>query len=301
MTDTSVEKVENQKEISRDTDPAAEFEFGVTREDSAPANIELLREMIQAGLWYGRKKNRTHPKMKPFIFTVRNGIEIIDLVKTLTALEKAEEFMEKVISQGHQILFVGTQPSAKNKIEEIAKKHNQPYVINRWLGGTLTNFETLSKRVEHFKKLKSDQAQGLLAKYTKKEQLDFAKEIKRLSTFFSGVQDMNKLPGAVFTINANIHDTAVREARRLKIPVVAVINTDMNPETIDYPIPANDTAVKSMEWVLGRVDAAMERGKAKIDPVRSRPAEGTATTAVGRSASNGVDQKPATEHNQKAV
>lgn len=233
-----------------------EFEFEQSAEEAA-VNPEVVKEMMEAGLWYGRKKNRTHPRMKQFIFTTRNGIEIIDLAKTLVALDAAINFLKEKAAKGEQILFVATQPAAKKKLEEIAKKLNYPFVTNRWLGGTLTNFATISKRVDHFKKLKADQASGEFEKYTKKERLNFGKEIERLKTFFSGVETMNKLPGAVFVVNAKIHSTAVREANKMKIPVVAIISTDIDPDFVAYPIPANDSSPKSIEWILSRLEKAL--------------------------------------------
>ena len=245
-------KIKGAKEVEEDFD-ASDYSSG----DTDNVSEELLMEMIRAGLWYGRNRTKTHPKMRPYIFTNRTGIEIIDIAKTSQALDIALEFLKGVVLKGGRILFVGTQPSAKHRIEEITKKFGQPYVVNRWLGGTLTNFTTLSKRVDHFKKLKADRASGALAKYTKKEQSDFKKEIDRLATLFTGVEEMARLPEAVFVVNSNIHETAVREANKIKIPVVGVISTDTDPDFIQYPIPANDSATSSVNWILDRVDKAI--------------------------------------------
>jgi len=258
--DVVVEPKREDEELENGAGLAEEGDSGVSR--------DLLKEMIQAGLWYGRKKNRTHPRMKPFIFMNRNGIEIIDLVKTAKTLDTAIEFIKQIVRGGGNILFISTQPSASAKVEEIAKKHNQPYITNRWLGGIMTNFETISKRIEYFKKLKSDKASGALDKYTKKEQVDFGKEIVRLSSFFSGIENMTKLPGAVFMINISIHETALREAIKLKIPVIAVISTDVDPNRITYPIPGNDSSVKSVEWIMDRISVALAEAQAETNVAR---------------------------------
>jgi len=248
----------SDKKAKNAEEPAEDFDLSdYSSGDTDDVSEEILLEMIKAGLWYGRNRTKTHPKMRPYIFTNRTGIEIIDIAKTSQALDAALEFLKGVVLKGGRILFVGTQPSAKHRIEEITKKFKQPFVVNRWLGGTLTNFTTLSKRVDHFKKLKADRASGALAKYTKKEQSDFKKEIDRLATLFTGVEEMAKLPEAVFVVNSNVHETAVREANKMKIPVVGVISTDTDPDFIQYPVPANDSAPSSVNWILDKVDRTL--------------------------------------------
>lgn len=256
------------KEILENGDDFDLSEFEVLGND---VSDEILREMIKAGVWYGRNKAKTYPKMRQYIFTNRNGIEIIDLQKTMNSLLIALDFLKKNTQKGGHVLFVGTQPSAKASIESLADKLKEPYVVNRWLGGTLTNFETLKKRVDHFKKLKSDQAAGALEKYTKKERSDFNKEIERLKTLFSGVEHMAKLPEALVLVNANLHLTAVREAKIMKIPVVALISTNTNPEMITYPVPGNDLSLSSINWFLEKVQTAIEEAKASVPVVPASP------------------------------
>lgn len=261
--DVSVEEKVEEKKLPKDAAMNGDdFDFAEFDAPEKDVSDEILREMIKAGVWYGRRKNKTHPKMRPYIFANRSGIEIIDLQKTMGLFGVAADFLASVFKKGGRILFVGTQPSAKAKIEEIAKKFKEPYVVNRWLGGTLTNFETLKKRVDHFKKLKSDQASGALDKYTKKERSDFNKEIERLSTLFSGVEDMAKLPEAVVLVNAAIHETAIREAKKMKIPVVALVSTNTNPEELTYPVPGNDLSPSSIGWFLDKVETALTEAKA---------------------------------------
>ena len=264
--DLTTEEKQKNSPVTEDTD-LFESEDSVTG-----VNEEMLREMIGVGLWYGRRKTKTQPKMKPYILTNRSGVEIIDVAKTVGFMEKATGFLKDIFAKKGTILFVATQPAAKAAVEELAKKYKMPYVTNRWLGGTLTNFATLSKRVDYFKKLKTDRAAGTLQKYTKKEQTHFGKEIERLDTLFSGVEDMTKLPDVVFVVNPVMHDIVVREANKMKIPVVALVSTDADPDKITYIIPGNDSAPLSVNWVLAKVDATMRDASTMNAAVGIEPA-----------------------------
>lgn len=237
----------------------------------APANLPMLEEMAKVGLFLGHQKSKTHPRMKPYIFGTRNGMEVIDLGQTWQALEKAMEFLKSKLSAGGTILFVGTTPSSKTAVEEFAKKHNFPYVTERWLGGTLTNFKTLAKRISYFKKLRADRAAGKFDKYTKKERLDIDREIKKLSLKFSGTENMENLPSALFVVDVPSHIIAVREAKIVKVPVAALVNTDSNPELVDYPIPANDRSRAGVEWVLSKLETAVEEAKLARPQIANTP------------------------------
>lgn len=229
------------------------------REKAVPevsADTELLREMTLAGLFVGRKKSKTHPRMRPFIFATRNGVEIINLAQTAEALDRVSDFLA-----GKQILVVGTQPAAQDAVQEFAKKFNFPYVTQRWLGGTLTNFNAIQKRMDYFKKLKENMVSGALYKYTKKEQLEFQRELERLEVLFGGLLPMTKMPDVLLAIGMNQHLIAIREAKKVGIPVIAVANTDANPDLVDYCIPANDIAKSSVLWLMNRFSAAVEKGK----------------------------------------
>lgn len=223
--------------------------------------LPILEEMMKAGLFIGRKSSKTHPRAKPFIFGVRNKSSIIDLEETLKLLEQAMQFVKEKIGEKGTILLVGTTPSAKKSVEETAKKIKMLYVTERWLGGTLTNFKTLSKRISYFKKLKSDKEAGRLDKYTKKERLEFDRQIAKLSIFFSGLETMETLPQVLFVVDVNSHLTAVREAKRLKIPIVGILNTDTDPALVDYPILANDRAKAGIDWILAKLEKAVEEGR----------------------------------------
>ena len=220
----------------------------------------LVEEMAKAGVLYGRKKSKTHPRMRPFIYTTRNSIEILDLPKTHEALDKAGEFIKEVAKKDGLVLVVGTKPAAQDLVENFGKKFSMPYVTKRWLGGTVTNFKTILKRTQFYQNLKTQEATGKLDKYTKKEQLGFRKLIEKMDIFFSGLEKLTRLPDALLVVNVNDHITAVREAKISKIPVVAILSTDTDPGIVSYPIPANDNAQSSLAWIFQKLEAKMAEG-----------------------------------------
>ena len=235
----------------------------IAQENTKAAQVypaEASREMIEAGVFYGRKKSKTNPKMRSFVLANRGGIEVINLQKTAEALERAMGFIKEKVRQNSLLLVVGTEPAAEGVIREIAAKFNFPYVTVRWVGGTITNFKIISKRVEHMQKLRSDLASGALDKYTKKERLEMEREMNRLSELMGGLEKMVKEPDLIIMIDPNLHATAVREARIKKIPIVALANVDADPDVIDYLVPGNDKAKKSIEWFLGNVEKAIAEG-----------------------------------------
>ncbi|PIR04736.1 MAG: 30S ribosomal protein S2 [Candidatus Liptonbacteria bacterium CG11_big_fil_rev_8_21_14_0_20_35_14] len=209
-----------------------------------------IEAMVQAGLFYGRIKGKTHPKMKPFIALNRNGVEIINLSKTTSLLKEAGEFIAKLMKDGKKILFVATQPSAADDIKELALELNCPYVTQKWVGGALTNFMVIRKRIAYYSKLKKDFEEGKLTQYTKKEQSQMKKELQKMDFIFGGIEDMNVLPDALFVVNANLHSTAVNEAKITNIPVLAVISTDSDPRNVKYPIIANDNSKTSIQFII---------------------------------------------------
>jgi small subunit ribosomal protein S2 len=222
---------------------------------------EAPREMIEAGVFYGRKKSKTNPKMKPFIFGTRGGIDIINLQKTSEMLQKALAFIkEKSRNEKNLILFVGTEPAAEAALLEVAKEFSMPYVTLRWVGGTITNFSIISKRLEHLKKTREDLASGALDKYTKKERVEMDKEVKHLEELMGGLEDLSREPDFLVIINPVLHSAAVREALRKKIPIVALANVDADPDEIDYLVPGNDKAKTSITWFLKNVEQAIKDG-----------------------------------------
>ncbi len=240
---------------------AVQKDLDIEGDQIAAADLPVIEEMSKAGLFWGHQKSKTHPRMKAFIAATRNGIEIIDLSQTLEVWEKTAEAIKSKLGDNGVILLVGTTPSSRAAVEALAKKLNLPYVVERWLGGTLTNFKTLSKRIDYFKKLRADREAGKFDKYTKKERLDIDREIKKLTLKFSGIENMQRLPEIVFVADIPHHLTAVREAKRMNIPIVAIANTDADPRLVDYPIPANDRSRAGIEWILSKLEAAINEAK----------------------------------------
>jgi len=235
------------------------------------ANAAVIDEMAKAGVLYGRRKSKTHPRMKRYISGIRNTIEIFDLNQTLTAIEKAQEFLKEVIKKGGMVFLVGTQPAAKALIKDFAAKFNFPYVTERWLGGTLTNFAILSQRIAYYIKLKKDREAGVFEKYTKKERLDIDRKIDKLTINFFGLENLKRLPDVLIAIDTNLHDIAVREAILAKIPVIALINSDADPEKITYPIPANSNTRSSIALILKMLEETIGKTKSEKPAVEPKP------------------------------
>ncbi len=219
------------------------------------ANIE---EMKKAGVFFGHKAFKCHPKMKQYIIGVRGSdhINIIDLEKTIVKLKEAVDYISSLKKEKKIIVLVGTSAGIQEIIRDAAKECGMPYVDNRWIGGTFSNFESIKKRVEHLKELERRKQAGELEKYTKKEQAGFDKEIEDLNKKFGGIKNMEKLPDALFIINASKEKNAIREAKAKNIPIVAIVDTDSDPSIIDYPIPANDNASSAVKYIVDRIKEA---------------------------------------------
>ncbi len=231
---------------------------GTTQDLGYPS--EASREMMDAGVFYGRKKSKTNPKMRQFIIANRGGIEIINLQRTSEMLEAATAFIKEKVRSGGLVLIVGAIPAAEARVVEIGKKFSMPYVSSRWVGGAITNFKIISKRIEYLKKLRADFASGALDKYTKKERLELEREMRRLEELMGGLENMTREPDAIIMIDPVVHTTAIREARLKKIPIVALANVDANPDEVDYLVPGNDKAKRSIDWFLGNIEAAIQEG-----------------------------------------
>ena len=217
--------------------------------------------MSGAGVQFGHKVSKLHPKMKPFVSGIKNNVHIFDLEKTAKEMEKALSFVSKVASEGKTIVFVGTKPQLKGIIKLAAEECEVPYVTERWLGGTFTNFETIQKRVNYFKDLERKKVSGELEKYTKKERLNFDKEIAILKTKFEGIKNMVKLPDAVFIFGLDKDMTCAREAKRKGIKIVAITDTNVNPDIADYSIPANDDAISAVSYIIDKVEDVIFQSK----------------------------------------
>lgn len=219
-----------------------------------------IEAFMKAGVHLGHAKTKNHPAMQPYIFGVRNTISIIDLLKTKEKLEDAIHFLRGVVSRGGLVLLVGTRPAAKKIILEVAEKTHMPYFVERWIGGTLTNFKVISKRVEYMETLEREQATGGFEKYIKKERLKKKEEIDRLKRFFDGLRALKRLPDAVVVVDTTHDTTAVREARITKIPLVALVDTNANADLVDWPIPSNDDALSAVRLMVGKMGDAIEDG-----------------------------------------
>ena len=223
------------------------------------------KDLLKAGAHFGHKTSRWHPKMAPYIHGVRGDVHVIDLIQTAKMLDKALEVVEKAASSGKQVLLVGTKRQAQDPIRKIAKEHNQPYVVERWLGGMMTNWNTMSARIKKLKKLEEQMLNGELeAKYNKLEVQRFQEEIDHLNHVFGGVKEMKGYPGLVFVVDVNREETAINEARKLGIPIIAIVDTNVNPSNIDFPIPANDDAIKTIEFILEKIGNSLASGSSKL-------------------------------------
>jgi len=206
--------------------------------------------------------------MKPFIVNNRSGFGVINLRKTYVALQKLNEVVADAVQKQGLILLVGTSPSVKNAIKEAADELGLPYVTERWLGGTLTNFDTISKRIKYFKKLREDKMSGELAKYTKKEQLKLERELFKLEKLFGGIRNLDRIPSLVFVADLRNNELAAKEAREVGVKVVGILNTDANPDLVDYGIPANDRNRDGVEFLVNKFKTAIQEERAKLPVVK---------------------------------
>ncbi|MYE55296.1 MAG: 30S ribosomal protein S2 [Chloroflexi bacterium] len=219
-----------------------------------------MKALLEAGVHFGHQKRRWNPKMRRYIFTHRNGIHIIDLQKTLRMLEEAAGFVSDVAAEGKKVLMVGTKKQAQDTIVNESQRANSYYITTRWLGGTLTNFKTIQSRIDYLVELETQQAKGEFTSYTKKEALKREASIARLNRYLGGIKEMTEMPGALFVIDIGKEAIAVAEARRVGIPIVALVDSDCDPDLIDYPIPGNDDAIRSIRLVTGRITNAIIEG-----------------------------------------
>ncbi|MCH7626527.1 MAG: 30S ribosomal protein S2 [Chloroflexi bacterium] len=225
-----------------------------------------MKSLLEAGVHFGHQKRRWNPKMRRYIFTHRNGIHIIDLQKTLRMLEHASNFISDVAADGKKILMVGTKKQAQDTIFNDAQRSGAFHITTRWLGGTLTNFKTIQSRIDHLVQLETRQERGEFESLPKKESLKLQDSMARLNRYFGGIKEMTEMPGALFIIDVGKEGIAVAEARRVGIPIVALVDSDCDPDLIDYPIPGNDDAIRSIRLVTGKIADAI------IDGVNRRTA-----------------------------
>ncbi|MCL6647090.1 MAG: 30S ribosomal protein S2 [Chloroflexi bacterium] len=223
------------------------------------ASVVSMKTLLEAGVHFGHQTRRWDPRMKPYIFTERNGIHIIDLQQTVTKLNEAYAFVRDVTAKGGKLIFVGTKKQAQEAVEQEAKRAGQFYVNHRWLGGTLTNFRTIEQRLAYLVRLQDRKLKGEFDYLPKKEVIKLEEELAKLHRLLGGILEMTSLPQALFIIDPSKERIAVAEARRLEIPIVALVDTNCNPEEIDYPIPANDDAIRAVRLLTSKIaDACIE-------------------------------------------
>ena len=237
-------------------------------------SVVTMKQLLEAGVHFGHQAKRWNPKMKKYIFTERNGIHVIDLHKSLKKIEDAYEEMRKIAEDGGKILFVGTKKQAQEAIKEQAERAGMYYVNSRWLGGMLTNFSTIKKRIERMKEVERMDAEGILdTDYAKKEAAAFRKELSKLSKNLSGIRDMEKVPDAIYVVDVKMEELPVKEAHLLGIPVFAMIDTNVDPDLITYPIPANDDAIRSVKLITSIMANAIVEGNQGIENVEPQSEE----------------------------
>lgn len=238
-----------------------------------------LNDLLEAGVHFGHQTRRWNPKMRPYIFTERNGIHIIDLRKTLDRLTAAQQAVREVVLRGDRVLFVCTKRQLRSIVEQEAIRSGSFYVTERWLGGMLTNFQTIRKQIRRLKELERGAEENAFEFYTKKERLLLERERVKLDKYLAGVKDMGRLPGAVFVVDARRETIAIREARKLGIPVIAITDTNADPEVIDYPIPGNDDAIRSVQLIASAIASTIEEARKEVpEDDRRRVDEMEATT-----------------------
>jgi small subunit ribosomal protein S2 len=255
-----------------------------------------MRELLEAGVHFGHQTRRWNPKMRRFIFTERGGIYIIDLQQTAELLEEAHAFIKGVAERGGSVLFVGTKKQAQDAVEEQAKRVGMPYVSHRWLGGLLTNWRTISDRIDRLHDLRRLRDDGQLELLPPKERIAMLAELEKLEANLGGVADMKRQPDAMFVLDLRKEMLAVREARRLGMPIVALVDTNCDPDEADYVIPGNDDAIRSCSLIVRVIADAIEQGKAKVTPAEmAAPRQSEAPAEAEAEAETPTDAAPAAE------
>ncbi len=255
-----------------------------------------IKQLLEAGAHFGHQTSRWHPKMKTYIFTRRNDIHIIDLQQTAALLEKACAYIRSVVAEGGNVLFVGTKKQAQESVETEAKRCGMFYVNRRWLGGTLTNFTTIQRRIDYLVRLENQKVKGDFGRLPKKEAQGFEEEIERLNRNLGGFKEMTSLPSVIFIVDPTKEKIALAEAKRLEIPVVAIVDTNCDPDDIDYIIPANDDAIRAIKLVCSKIaDAVIEGKQGLAAPAAAAPEQPAAAEAPTAQEKEDTDTTPAKE------
>jgi small subunit ribosomal protein S2 len=252
-----------------------------------------IKELLEAGVHFGHQTRRWNPKMKKYIFDARNGIHIIDLSQTLTQLEAACHFLDRTVSKGGKVLFIGTKKQAQQAVREAAETCGQPFVVERWLGGTLTNLKTIKRslgRLKHIEKMETD---GTIGAFVKQEQSSLRREAARLHKNLDGIRSLENHPEAVFVVDIKREHNAVAEARRLKIPIVALVDTNCDPDIVDLPVAGNDDAIRSIRLVLSVVVQAVTRARMEYEAKFGRKQASETATATPEESATAAPAAPA--------
>lgn len=234
--------------------------YGVNHKDMSQVE---LKEMLANAVHFGHQTHKWNPKMRPYLYGVRDGIHIFDLQKTFDQLQAATGFIQKTIAEGKKVLFVSTKQQAASIIEATAKKCNMPYVTHKWIGGLLTNFSTVKKRIKYYLDLEEKEKSGEFEKYTKKETSKLKKDLEKLKIAFSGLKGLNKAPDVIFIVDCVRDNIAIKEAKKLNIPIVAITDSNADPDMVDYPIPGNDDAVKSLKYFMSKFEDSILNAQSK--------------------------------------
>jgi len=264
-------------------------------------SVITMKQLLEAGVHFGHQTKRWNPKMKRYIFTARNGIYIIDLQQTVKMFRTAYDFVRDLAAEGKTVLFVGTKKQAQEAVEEEAKRAGTPYVNVRWLGGMLTNFQTIRKSLDRLQKLTDMTVDGTADKLPKKEVLKLAKERIKLEKVLGGIKDLRRVPDAVFVVDPSREEIAVLEARRLSIPIVAIVDTNCDPDLVDYIIPGNDDAIRAIKLFLGKVADAIIEGKAAYEEKAASAADKEAETPEVTMALISTEEETAEESGAETI
>ncbi len=265
-------------------------------------NRAEIQDLLQAGTHFGHLTSRWNPKMKPYIFMERNGIHVIDLMQTQSLLNKAADAAGRFARQGRKILFIGTKKQARDTIRQQAEQCGQPYVVERWLGGTLTNFQTIRKSIRRMETLSKMESDGTIEQLKKKERLMRHREYEKLDKNLGGIADMARLPGALFVVDINREHIAINEAKKLGIPIIAMVDTNCDPDLVDFPVPANDDALKSIQLITSVIsNAVLEGSKSREMHESTSKAEKERRQQEAREAQESTTERPHRERRNREV
>lgn len=264
-------------------------------------SVVSMKQLLEAGVHFGHQTRRWNPKMKKFIFDERNGIYIIDLQKTMSQINSVYDTVRDMAQDGKTILFIGTKKQAKEAVTEEAQRCGMPYISHRWLGGMLTNFKTISLRVSYLKDLNKKKLEGYFEMLPKKEVINLEKKMEKLTRVLGGIMDMPKTPDAVFIVDPRKEHIAIKESRKLGIPIISIVDTNCDPDLIDFPIPANDDAIKAVKLITSTISSAIIEGRGLAKDIEEQEAAAAAAAAAAEANAEATDAAPADESTEASA